>query len=97
MTGWGVDFIALDSSSWTREVGRGDSGTFGVAVQKFFNRSPITLKFGAPKLERESQERESESEGESESEQVVIFTLVSCCSTLVSCYSIFISFCYFYL
>ncbi len=39
--------------------------------KKIFNRSPITLKFEAEKLERESQERESESE--SESEQVVIF------------------------
>ena len=49
----------------------------------FFNRSPITLKFGAEKLERESQERESESE--SEREQVVVFTCASCCcSTLVS-------------
>ncbi len=50
---------------------------------KFFNRSPITLKFGAEKLERESQERKSESE--SEREQVVVFTFASCCcSTLVS-------------
>ncbi len=37
-------------------------------VQKFFNRAPITLKFGAENLERESQERESESGSESESE-----------------------------
>jgi len=52
-------------------------------VHKFFYRSPITLKFGAEKLERESQERESESE--SEREQVVVFTFASCCcSTLVS-------------
>ena len=36
-------------------------------VWKFFNRSPITLKFEAEKLERESQERESESESERES------------------------------
>jgi len=50
---------------------------------KFFNRSPKTLKFGAEKLERESQERESESE--SEKEQVVVFTFASCCCcTLVS-------------
>ncbi len=45
-------------------------------VLKFFKRSPITLKFGVEKLERESQERESESESESESksesEQVVV-------------------------
>jgi hypothetical protein len=38
-------------------------------VQNFFNRSPITLKFGAEKLERESQERERESESESESKR----------------------------
>ncbi len=31
---------------------------------KIFNRSPITLKFEAEKLERESQERESESDSE---------------------------------
>ncbi len=83
--GWIGGLILL---LWTRRVGLGKlvgggSGTSWVTVQKFFNRSPITLKFGAPKLERESQERESESE----SEQVVIFfTLVSCYSTLVSCY-----------
>jgi hypothetical protein len=33
-------------------------------VWKFFNRSPITLKFEAEKLERESQARERESESE---------------------------------
>ena len=50
-------------------------------VQKIFNRSPITLKFGAEKLERESQARERESEIESESvseieaERVVILQL----------------------
>ena len=59
------------------------SGYSWLVVPKFFNRSPITLKFGAEKLERESQERESESE--SEREQVVVFTFASCCcSTLVS-------------
>ncbi len=36
---------------------------------KFFNRSPITLKFEAEKIERESQERESESESERERER----------------------------
>jgi hypothetical protein len=46
------------------EIWEGGSGTSGVMVQKFFNRSPITLKFGGRKLERESQERESESESE---------------------------------
>ncbi len=51
------------------EFGGGGSGYTWVMVWKFFNRSPITLKFGAPKLERESQERERESEGE----QVVVF------------------------
>ena len=67
----------------------GSSGYSGEMVQKFFNRSPITLKFGAEKLERESQERESESE----SEQVVVFRFVSCCcSALVSCYSILVNF-----
>ena len=61
---------------WTR-IGLGEWS------EKFFNRSPITLKFEAEKLERESQERESESE--SEREQVVVFTFASCCcSTLVS-------------
>ncbi len=39
-------------------------------VWKFFNRSPVTLKFEAEKIERESQERERESG--SESEQVVV-------------------------
>ncbi len=77
---------------------RGDSGYTWVAVQKFFNRSPITLKFGGSKLERESQERERERErARARAEQVVIFTLVSCHSTLVSWHSILVSFCYFYL
>jgi hypothetical protein len=40
-------------------------------VRKIFNRSSITLKFGAEKLERESQERESESESESENESEI--------------------------
>ncbi len=31
-----------------------------MVVQKFFNRSPITLIFGADKLERESLDRERE-------------------------------------
>ena len=84
----GVDFIALDWTSWSREVGGGLARKLlGVDGPKIFNRSPITLKFGAPNLERESQERESESESESESEreQVVVFTFASCCCfTLVS-------------
>ena len=72
--------IVLDWSSW---VSGGGSRYSWKVVQKFFNRSLITLKFGGPKLERESQERESESE--SEREQVVVFTFASCCcSTLVS-------------
>ncbi len=41
-------------------------------VQKFFNRSPLTLKFEAEKLERESQAIERESESEIGSEQVVV-------------------------
>ncbi len=51
------------------KLGGGSSEYSRTMVQKFFNRSPITLKFGAEKLERESQESESESE----SEQVVVF------------------------
>ncbi len=43
--------------------------------EKFFNRSPLTLKFEAEKLERESQSRERESA--SESEQVVVIFLRS--------------------
>ncbi len=65
------------------ELGGGGFMVFSCFGQKIFNRSFITLKFGAEKLERESQERESESE--SEREQVVVFTFASCCcSTLVS-------------
>jgi len=56
---------------WTRRVGLGKLGgglrNFLGDGPKFFNRSPITLKFGGSKLERESQERERESESESES------------------------------
>ncbi len=37
---------------------------------EIFNRSPITLKFGGRKIERESQEREIERE---RAEQVVFF------------------------
>ncbi len=84
----------LDLSGWGNScsgfllacrVGVGEAGgglrIFLVDGLKFFNRSPITLKFGAEKLERESQERESESErakaieSEIESERVVILRL----------------------
>ncbi len=84
-------WLSLGSSSWVGKLGGGSSVTSGVMVQKFFNRSPITLKFGGRKLERESQERERERE------QVVIFFLFAswCCYTLVSCYSILVSW-YFY-
>ncbi len=87
-------WLSLDSSSWGRKVGRGSSGYSWVMVQKFFNRSPITLKFGGPKIrERESRKRERE---RALVELVVILTLVSCCCfTLVSCYYILIS-CHFY-
>jgi len=76
--------------------GGGVLGNFlGDGSIKFFNRSPLTLKFGAEKKrervkkekERESQERERarERESESEREQVVVFAFASCCcSTLVS-------------
>jgi hypothetical protein len=57
-------WLSLDLSSWVGKLGGGSSGYSWVMVQKFFNRSPITLKFGGRKLERESQERESESESE---------------------------------
>ena len=92
-------WLSLDSSGCVGKLGRGGggSGYSRKMVQKFFNRSPITLKFGAEKLERESQERESESE--SEREQVVVFTFASCCCftlvswcfLLVSCYSTLVS------
>jgi hypothetical protein len=39
-----------------------------MVVQKFFNRSPLTLKFGAEYLEGERESRKGESESESESE-----------------------------
>ncbi len=55
----------------------------------FFNRSPITLKFGAEKLERESQERERERARASGAS--CYFMLVSCYSTLVSWHSILVS------
>ena len=74
--------MVRDIASWSESWG-GGLMNFSDGGPKFFNRSPITLKFGAEKLERESQERESESE--SEREQVVVFTFASCCcSTLVS-------------
>jgi len=71
LDGWGelLLWLSLDLSSWVGKLGGGSSGYSGVMVRKFFNRSPITLKFGGRKLERESQERERERE----SEQVVIF------------------------
>ena len=79
------------SRLWSESWWRGVLDLLRWWSKNFFNRSPITLKFGAEKLERESQERESESE--SEREQVVVFRLVSCCcSTLVSCYSILVNF-----
>ena len=46
-------------------------------VLKFFNRSPITLKFEAEKLERESQARERERARARASELLSFFTLVS--------------------
>ena len=42
-------------------------------VQKFFNRSPITLKFGAEKLERERESRKSERERERERASCCIY------------------------
>ena len=57
---------------------------------KFFNRSPLTLKFEAEKLERESQARERERERERERASCY-FMLVSCHSTLVSWHSILVS------
>ncbi len=42
--------VLLGSESWEGEL----RDILGVVVQKFFNRSPITLKFGAEKIrERE--------------------------------------------
>jgi hypothetical protein len=57
------------------KLGGGDLGYSWVMVQKFFNRSPITLKIGGPKnRERESRKRERESERERALvELVVIF------------------------
>jgi hypothetical protein len=63
-------------------------------VLKFFNRSPITLKFEAEKLERESQARERERERERERASCCHFTLVSCYSIFVSWHSILVI-CYF--
>ena len=61
---------------------------FWVDGTKFFNRSPITLKFGAKKLERESQEKER---ARARTSKLLFFTLVSCCSTIVSWHSILVS------
>ena len=64
-------------------VGGVDLGSVSGNGLKFFNRSPITLKFEAEKLETESQSRERERERERES--VVVFTFASgCCCILVS-------------
>jgi hypothetical protein len=59
--------VGLELLFWTCQVGSWKWGKvpqdiLGWRSDNFFNRSPITLKFGGPKLERESQERESESE-----------------------------------
>ncbi len=63
-------WLSLDLSCWARSGGGRGLGLFLVMVQKFFNRSPITLKFGAEKFrERESRKRERESESESERER----------------------------
>jgi hypothetical protein len=82
----GEIYLWLSFMCWGKSAGAGEDVGLDQSrrvVRNFFNRSPITLKFGAEKLERESQERESESE--SEREQVVVFTFASCCcSTLVS-------------
>ncbi len=46
-----------------RVGGRGLGSVSGIGLKKFFNRSPITLKFEAGKIrERESSERERERE-----------------------------------
>ncbi len=43
-------WLSLNSLSWCRRVGEGGLRNFlGSMVQKFFNRSPITLKFGGRK------------------------------------------------
>ena len=75
--------IVWDIVSWSENWGVGALELLRRWSKNFLIGPPITLKFGAEKLERESQERESESE--SEREQVVVFTFASCCcSTLVS-------------
>ncbi len=104
----GKVYLWLSLMAWGWIVvggGRVDLDPSRGMVLKFFNRSPITLKFEAGKLERESQARERERERAraraSESERSKKRS--SCCFTVVSCYSIFVSWhsilviCYFYL
>ncbi len=92
---WG-NFISgfLSMCRWRFvRVGRWTRISLGEWSEKFFNRSPITLKFEAEKLERESQERERARarERKRERERERDRKRAICHLTVVSCYSIFVS------
>ncbi len=90
----------LDLSRWGKFIcyflsclGEKSAGAGGVVlvlcpgvILKFFNRSPITLKFKAEKLERESQARKRERERARARARarVVVFMFLSCCCIVVS-------------
>ncbi len=79
--------MVRDIASWSESWGGGGFMNFLDGSSKFFNRSPITLKFGAEKIrERERVKKERARVRAREREQVVVFTFASCCccSTLVS-------------
>ncbi len=67
---------------WSEEGGVYSVVSSDDGPKKFFNRSPITLKFGAEKLEREraNKERARARARERKRER----ERASCCSTLVS-------------
>jgi hypothetical protein len=99
-------FFFYTRNLWGEEI----LGNFlGGGSIKFFNRSPLTLKFGAEK-ERESQERDSERARERERERerasccfyvrkllLLLYTrklmFFSCYSKLVSWHSILVIYC----
>ncbi len=82
LSGGGNSYSGFLSTCRVMVEGGGEKlrGLLRTLVLKFFNRSPMTLKFGAEKIrERESRKREREREREQERERASC-----CCSTLVS-------------
>ncbi len=104
LVGWGNFLLWFSLDCWFVVGKLGMGGVLESSwsmVQKFFNRSPITLKFGAEKIERERESQKERARARARASSCCIYArkllfytskllflyFVSCYSTLVSCYS----------